>query len=177
MRADTIYCYCLSQCVTKEAFQNHCMLQITRARLTACDVGVFYEKNITTLENMPTPFFQEPLKFIAHGCIFERLRQYSECKPRGMRPIKPLTDCYLFIQYHQACPSLVHHPRMLTPTIIHTDIQISALAMAILNTQGTSTYKVLTQRVLKWHFQEHDICFPECLQHNSKPLHHSSGHQ
>ena len=54
---------------------------ITRARLTACEVGVF-SRNITTLENMPTPLFQEPLtcKFISHGRIFEiTVYRYSIC--------------------------------------------------------------------------------------------------
>ena len=47
---------------------------VTRARLTLCEVGVFFERNITTLENTPAPLFVEPLKFIAHGHIFERLQ-------------------------------------------------------------------------------------------------------
>ena len=33
-------------------------------RLTACEVGVFL-RNITTLEKVPTPLFEEPLKLIA----------------------------------------------------------------------------------------------------------------
>ena len=33
--------------------------------------GHIFERNITTLENAPTPLFEEPLKFIAHGCIFK----------------------------------------------------------------------------------------------------------
>ena len=41
MKADTICCYWISKRMTKEALQNHCMHQITRARLTACEVGVF----------------------------------------------------------------------------------------------------------------------------------------
>ena len=51
--------------------------QITRARLTACEVGVF-SREISQLENMPTPLFEEPLKFIAHWRIFERLRYVSK---------------------------------------------------------------------------------------------------
>ena len=36
-----------------------------RARLTASEVG-YFERNITILENTPTPLFEEPLKFIVH---------------------------------------------------------------------------------------------------------------
>ena len=25
MKAGSVYCYCISNCMTKEAFQNHCM--------------------------------------------------------------------------------------------------------------------------------------------------------
>ena len=53
--------------MTKEAGSLHAYTN--RARLTACEVGI----NITTLENTPTPLFEEPLKFIAHDRIFERL--------------------------------------------------------------------------------------------------------
>ena len=42
---------------------------ITRAGLTACEVSI---RNITSLEIHP-PLFVKPLKFIAHGHIFERL--------------------------------------------------------------------------------------------------------
>ena len=65
-------CYCVSKLMTKEALQNHCMRNITRARLTVCEVAVF-SGEISQLENMPTPLFQEPPKFIPHGRIFERL--------------------------------------------------------------------------------------------------------
>jgi len=34
-------------------------------------VGLFLEERV--LENTPTPFFEQPLKFIAHGYIFESL--------------------------------------------------------------------------------------------------------
>ena len=43
---------------------------IKRARITACELGVFSSNISTTLGNMPTPLFEEPLKFIAHWCIF-----------------------------------------------------------------------------------------------------------
>ena len=36
--------------------------------------GRIYERNAQTLENIPTPLFGEPLKFIAHGRTFERSR-------------------------------------------------------------------------------------------------------
>ena len=36
--------------------------------------GHIFERNAQTLENMPTPLIGEPLKFIAHGRTFEKLR-------------------------------------------------------------------------------------------------------
>ena len=78
MKLDTI---CISKHITKQAELLH--PYINKARLTTCEVGVFY---ITTLENTPTPiyhtsqkymstpFFDESLKFITRGCIFERVR-------------------------------------------------------------------------------------------------------
>ena len=42
------------------------------ARLTVWDERVF-KRNIITLKNTPTPLYEEPLKFITHGCIFEKL--------------------------------------------------------------------------------------------------------
>ena len=41
MKADTICCYCVSKRMTKEAYAESLHAQITRARLTACEVGVF----------------------------------------------------------------------------------------------------------------------------------------
>jgi len=35
-------------------------------------VGLFSGERV--LKNMPTPLIKQPLKFIAHGCIFESLR-------------------------------------------------------------------------------------------------------
>ena len=39
--------------------------------------GRIFGRNAQTLENTPTPLFGEPLKFIAHGRTFERLRYYE----------------------------------------------------------------------------------------------------
>ena len=38
-------------------------------------VGLFSRERV--LENMPTPLFEQTLKFIAHGRIFERLQYKS----------------------------------------------------------------------------------------------------
>ena len=67
MKAHTICCYCVSKRMTKGALQNHCMQLYGQ---TNCVSGGVY---ITTFENMPTPLFEEPLTFIAHGHIFKRL--------------------------------------------------------------------------------------------------------
>ena len=40
---------------------------------TTCRVGVLLSE-ISTLENKPTPLFEKPLNFLAHGCIIGRLR-------------------------------------------------------------------------------------------------------
>ena len=68
MKADTICCYCISKHITKRGIAESLHAYIYRARLTACEVGVFF---ITTLKNMPTSFFVELLKFIVHWSIFE----------------------------------------------------------------------------------------------------------
>ena len=62
MKANAICCYCITKCMTKEALQNPLHAYINKTRLT-----------ITTLENMPTLLFKEPLKFICLGNIFKRL--------------------------------------------------------------------------------------------------------
>ena len=48
---------------------------INRAR-PVCKVGILhiFERNITTLDNMPTLLFGEPLQFITHQHTFESLR-------------------------------------------------------------------------------------------------------
>ena len=62
-------------------------MYITRARLTACEVGVFL-RYITTLENTPTPLFEEPHKFITLGYIFD----IPLCKCKSFSPSEG--DCY-----------------------------------------------------------------------------------
>ena len=68
MKADTICCY---EAHGKKGIAESLHVQITRARLTVCEVGIF-----TTLENTPTPLL---LKFIAHRRIFKRLPLTSAC--------------------------------------------------------------------------------------------------
>ena len=46
------------------------------AGLLSNGVGLFSGERV--LENMAAPFFEQLLKFIAHGCIFESLRYYTE---------------------------------------------------------------------------------------------------
>ena len=43
-----------------------------RVGLLSNGVGLFLGERV--LENTPTPLFEQLLKFIAHGCIFERLQ-------------------------------------------------------------------------------------------------------
>ena len=50
-------CYCVSKQVHDRDIAESLHAQITRDRLTVCEVGVFFERNITTLENTPTPLF------------------------------------------------------------------------------------------------------------------------
>ena len=69
MKADTA---CIS--MSKEALKNQAYKN--RARLSACEVGV----NITSLKNAPTPLFEEPLEFITHGYIFERLQYMNDVR-------------------------------------------------------------------------------------------------
>ena len=76
MRTDTFYCYCISKRMTKKACkiaesQNHeC---VSRARLTACEVGIFLRNISQLLKVHPPSLFEDPLKFISYGRIFERL--------------------------------------------------------------------------------------------------------
>jgi len=42
-----------------------------RVGLLSSGIGLFSRERV--LENTPTPLFEQPLKFIALGCIFERL--------------------------------------------------------------------------------------------------------
>ena len=72
MKTDTFYCYSISKHMTKKAgSQNHeC---ISRARLTACEVGIFLRNISQLLKVHPPSLFEDPLKFISYGRIFERL--------------------------------------------------------------------------------------------------------
>ena len=62
-----------NQAHNKRGIAESLHVYITRAGLTACEVGIY---SITTLKNMPTPFFVELLKFIIG--VFSRL-QYNLC--------------------------------------------------------------------------------------------------
>ena len=44
-----------------------------RARLTVYKVDVF-SSEISHSQSIPTPLYEEALKFITHGCIFKRLQ-------------------------------------------------------------------------------------------------------
>ena len=70
VKADMHHCCLRKQAHDKRGIAESLHAQIARARLTLR----IFERNITTLENTPTSLFLEPLKFIAHGRIFERLR-------------------------------------------------------------------------------------------------------
>ena len=73
MKADTICCYSIH----KRTQKKHCRITscmrvyIYSARLTMCEVqgGRVFVRIMTTLENTPILCFEEPLKFIANGCI------------------------------------------------------------------------------------------------------------
>ena len=58
------FCYCLSKRMTKRGIAEPLHVQITRARLTACKVGVF-SREISQLSKIRPP----------PGSIFERLRK------------------------------------------------------------------------------------------------------
>ena len=74
MKADTICCYSISMQVhNKRGIAGSLHAYINKARLTKCEVGVF-------LREISYALFEKPLKFIAHGCIFKRLRYYQLLK-------------------------------------------------------------------------------------------------
>ena len=57
-----------------------------RVGILSNGMGLFSRERV--LENMPTPLFEQPLKFIAHGRIFERLYSTSiEAWSRALRTI------------------------------------------------------------------------------------------
>ena len=51
----------------------HAYVARARLRVGWAYFEKIFKRNITTLENMLTPLFDEPLKFIAHWYISERL--------------------------------------------------------------------------------------------------------
>ena len=51
---------------------NRVGLLLNRVGLLSNGVGLFSGERV--LKNTPTPLFKQPLKFIAHGRIFESLR-------------------------------------------------------------------------------------------------------
>ena len=63
-KADNICCYCIKESLCM--YTNR-----TTSRLTACEVGVLsQEKCQNSWKHDRPPHFEEPLKFIPHGCIF-----------------------------------------------------------------------------------------------------------
>ena len=78
MKADIICCCCISKHMTKEALQNHYMhAYITRARLTACEVGVFLRKISQLLKIRPPPSNVELLEFIVQRHNFQEITVYE----------------------------------------------------------------------------------------------------
>ena len=73
MKLDTI---CISKHMTKQAELLHAY--INKARLTTCEVGVFY---ITTLENTPTPVYHTSQKYI---CPPRSSRSHLDSSPMGV---------------------------------------------------------------------------------------------
>ena len=72
MKADTIDCYCISQQVhDKRGIEESLHVQIIRARLTACEVGIF-SREISQLSKIcPLPTFRSHLSSSLMG-IFSR---------------------------------------------------------------------------------------------------------
>ena len=67
MKADTTCCYFISKCTCNKrgsAEPLHAYLDMARQTV--------FERNISTLKYIPTPLFEEPLKFIAHGHTYFR---------------------------------------------------------------------------------------------------------
>ena len=67
MKADTICCYCHKQAHDKKDIEESLHAQMIRAKLTACEVGVFSRESRKYAQH----FCQEPLKFIADGHILK----------------------------------------------------------------------------------------------------------
>ena len=83
MKADI--CYCINKCMTKVALQNHCMCTLIGLDWLVWS-GHIFERNITTLENTPTPLLRSSLSSLPMG-IF--LRDYSTCVYMHWRNMKP----------------------------------------------------------------------------------------
>ena len=68
MKADTICCYCISKRMTR-GIEESLHAQITRARLTACEVGVF-SREISQLSKIrPPPSFRSHLSSSPMGVL------------------------------------------------------------------------------------------------------------
>jgi len=52
-----------------------------RVSLLSNGVGLFSGERV--LENTPAPFFEQPLTFITHGCIFKSLRYNADLIRNG----------------------------------------------------------------------------------------------
>ena len=68
--------------------------------------GLFLRERV--LENMPTPRFEQPLKFIAHGRIFKRLQYIIMvvkllCADRTCRVLKQQLTCIKAWVNEHAC--------------------------------------------------------------------------
>jgi len=72
MKTDTNCCYCISKCMT-----TYCRITtyITGARLSVR--WVYFQKKYHNSQKCTHPLLEELLKFIACGCIFERLQYYE----------------------------------------------------------------------------------------------------
>ena len=73
MKADTICCYFISNSGTKRSTAESLHAYINMGRLTVCKVGIliFLREISQLLKIHPPSFFEELLKFITHGRIFE----------------------------------------------------------------------------------------------------------
>ena len=70
MKADTICCYCVSnQAHDKRGIEESLHAQITRARLTACEVGVFSREISQLLKIRPPPSFRSHLSSSPMGVL------------------------------------------------------------------------------------------------------------
>ena len=61
MKAETIFCYCISKLTTKKHPRITIHGYVSGARLTGCEVGVFLREISQLLKNTPIPLFEELL--------------------------------------------------------------------------------------------------------------------